>query len=189
MKILKNFTGFTLIEIVIVIAVLGTLAAITYSIAVPNWKNKTYYTRAVGETNAMGNAFNLYVAKYNDYPPDVDRNVPGGIKEFLSGQYNDSWPNAPWPGSVYDYDNWPANSYGGQTFQISIRLCPAGEDALCKQRAKKYLKNYVPEDTLNNWASDSSVYYCIKGDCRAHKNKPADYPGFCLNCGAKSKFY
>lgn len=187
----NNPLGFTLIEIVIVITVIGILAAITYSFEVPRWRARTYYTRGVAEMNAMGNAVSLYVAKYNDYPPDVNRGVPAGMKEFIqTGGVNDQWPSAPWPGTVYDWDNWPPDTNGPQqTYQITVRFCDVGDSATCKANAKKWLQGYVDDTTLNNWDSNSSVYYCIKGSCRAHQNYPINHAGYCINCGGKSQFF
>lgn len=181
--------GFTMIEILVVIVVLGIIASITYSVAAPDWRNKSYYTRAIGEMNAMGNALNLYVAKYNDYPAETERNIPSGIKEFLSGQYNDDWPDAPWPNTVYDYENWPAAGSMNQTYQISIRFCNVGEDAICKSNAQKFLNKYADSATLDNWDSNSAFYYCIKGSCRSYQNGPLDHPGYCVNCGSKGKIF
>ncbi len=183
-------TGFTIIEILMVIIILGILVGLTYSFAVPRYRERTYYTRAYSELNTMANGMNLYLAKYNDFPADVDRDIPSGIKEFLQGQYIDSWPDAPWPGSVYDYDNWPPDSNGPEhTYQISIRMCNAGDNATCKANAQKYLKSYVDSSVLANWDSHSSVYYCIKGSCRAHQTKPMSHPGFCVNCGGAKKAF
>jgi prepilin-type N-terminal cleavage/methylation domain-containing protein len=182
--------GFTLIEIMMVVMVLGILATIAYATVGQSYKQKAYYTRAIAELNAMGNAASLYVSKYNDYPADVVRDVPADLKEFVQGQENiDEWPKAPWPGSVYDYDNWPPDSNGpNHTYQISIRLCNAGDTATCKKNANKYLKEYVTADTLANWDSYSSVYYCIKGSCRSHQSKPMSHPGYCINCGETKSF-
>lgn len=186
-----NFNGFTLVEITVVIVLIGVLTAFSYSYAVPKYRNRTYYTRAVSELNTMGNALTLYVAKYNDYPPDVSRDIPAGMKEFIQGDgVNNTWPDAPWPNTVYDYDNWAPDANGpNQTYQISIRFCIPGDDAGCKANAQKYLTSYVPSSTLNSWDSYSSVYYCIKGSCRSHQSKPLNHPGYCINCGNKSLFY
>jgi prepilin-type N-terminal cleavage/methylation domain-containing protein len=187
---IKRSDGFTIVEICVVIVVLGILAGLTYSIVVPRWRERTYITRMTSELNTMANGMTLYAAKYNDYPADVTRDVPAGIKEFLQGQYLDTWPDAPFPGSVYDYDNWPPDSYGPeQTYQISMRMCEPGQDAVCKANAIRYLKGTVPDSTLNSWDSSSSVYYCIKGSCRSHQGKPMNHPGYCINCGKKSQIF
>lgn len=185
-----NQKGFTIVEITVVIVILGILAGLTYSIIVPKYRERSYFTRSNAELNTMGNAFNLYLAKYNDYPPDVNRDVPAGIKEFIQAQGNPDWPDAPYPGSVYDYDNWPPDGNGpNHTYQISIRMCNAGDDATCKANANKYLKGYVSQSVLNNWDSSSSVYYCLKGSCRSHQNKPMNHPGYCMNCGSAGKIF
>lgn len=183
--------GFTLIEIMVVITILGILVSLVYSLIVPKWRARTYYTRSLAEMNSMSNALSLYVAKYNDYPPDASRDIPAGIKEFLQTQAgNNNWPDAPFPGSVYDWDNWPPDSIGpNQTYQISIRFCNAGDDATCKANAQKYLTGYVPQSTLDSWDSYSAMYYCVKGSCRSHQSKPLNYPGFCVNCGNKGQVF
>lgn len=177
-KFRRAHAGFTLVEIIIVISVIGALTAITYSYAVPKYKERTYLTRAQSELHTLANATTLYVAKYNDYPPDAARGIPPGIQEFLQQNTNNTWPDAPWPGSLYDYDRW--DDLG--VVQISIRFCEAGDEAVCK-------KNFPDESWVtSSWDSYSGVYYCIHGPCRAHHDKPVDYPGYCVNCG-KSNFY
>lgn len=192
----KRLQGFTMVEILVVLVVLGVLAAITYSVAVPKYRQRTYFTRANVELHTMANALTLYVSKYNDYPADVSRAIPAGITEFVqaNGQ-NNVWPNAPWPDSVYDYDRWDTWTYTDPSdlpapiIQISIRFCNQGDDATCKANANKYLKGTVSDSVLANWNSYSSVYYCIKGSCRSHASQPANHPGYCINCGGAAKFY
>jgi prepilin-type N-terminal cleavage/methylation domain-containing protein len=186
-----NSHGFTLVEVIMVMLLIGIIAGITYSVTVPKYRERTYYTRATAELNAMGNALVLYAAKYNVFPPDVTRDVPAGIKEFLQSQASsDAWPDAPWPGTVYDYDNWPPDGNGPQqTYQISVRFCNQGQDATCKATAKKYLNGVVADSVLNSWDSYSSVYYCVKGSCRSHQGKPMTHPGYCINCGGGQKAF
>ncbi|MDB5168934.1 MAG: hypothetical protein JWO41_290 [Candidatus Saccharibacteria bacterium] len=178
--------GFTLVEIIIVISVMGILAIISATTVIPNWHERTYFSRSVSELNTMGNAVQLYVAKYNSYPADQSRGIPASLMEFIqaNGQ-NNNWPNAPWPGSYYDWENWPADTANGyaQTYQVSIRFCDSGDEATCK-------KNFPKEKWVDSsWDSYSSVYYCISGSCRAHQNYPITHAGYCINCGTAKDIY
>lgn len=178
----KKSWGFTLIEIMIAMSILGVLAAITYTIAVPNWRARSNYTASIVELNNIANALTLYVGKNNDYPPDVSRGVaPVGLAEMLSTK---AWPKPPYPGSVYDYDLLEdPDSAGGRIIQVSLRYCDAGDTATCKH-------NFPREDFVTDeWDSHSSIYFCIKGNCRAHLDKPANHPGYCINCGGKSRIF
>lgn len=156
-----------------VVVIIAILAAITYS-SFGNSQERTYFNRAQAELTTLANATKLYVIKYNVYPADVSRGLPSGIQEFVSqSSQNAIWPGGPWPGSVYDYDNWNIN--GVQTVQISIRFCPAGapDTSQC---------SFPKEPWANNFGVDSAVYYCITGSCRSHANQPVNYPGYCVNC-------
>jgi prepilin-type N-terminal cleavage/methylation domain-containing protein len=185
----KLSAGFTLLEIMMVIFIIGALAAITYSYEVPKYRERTYFTRSNSELHTMANAVTLYLAKYNDYPPDVTRGIPAAMMEFIqaNGQ-NNAWPLAPWPGGVYDYDYWTDWTYHdageapGPIVQISVRFCNAGDTPTCK-------KNFPAEPWVtSSWDSYSSVYYCVHGPCRSHQTQPANHPGYCINCG-KAQFY
>jgi prepilin-type N-terminal cleavage/methylation domain-containing protein len=167
--------GFTLVEILIVMAMVASLAT-WYVYQSTGDKGKAYTLRAQGELITMSNAIKLYVQENNAYPADVNRGLPPGIEKFIgSGELNTSWPTGPWGSpSVYDYENWD----GGATVQVSIRFCTAGDDATCRANAKKWLKGAVSTTVLNNWDSYSSVYFCIKGDCRSHSDKPNTWPGY-----------
>ncbi len=174
--------GFTLVEIMIVITILVTLSAITYSIAVPNWRARSHYVASVAELNAIGNAVQLYVGTNNDYPADVSRGIlPVGLGPLLQKDgMNGSWPTPPYPGAVYDYDYTDSPE---RIVQVSLRYCDAGDTATCK-------KNFPREDFVTDaWDSNSSIYYCIKGPCRAHFSQPAEHPGYCINCGNKARVY
>jgi len=167
--------GFTLIEILIVLAIIGILAAVITS-SLNNARNKGYYTRTQVEFDSMSEALDLYREDHDgEYPPDVTRNIPPGLGKYLAGNNVNSWPEAPWPGSVYDWENWvdPDNAENN-IYQISIRFCPAGGTIdQC---------NFPKESWAKNFGVDSSIYYCVSGACRAHINQPKNYPGYCINC-------
>ena len=169
--------GFTLIEILIVMAIIGTLAAGYTYLSSRNGKDRAYMVRAESEVVTLANAIKLKVQDTNEYPADVNRALPAGIEEYIATP-NQEWPNAPWPNTVYDYENWD----DGETIQVSIRFCNMGDTPTCRANAQKYLKNIVPDSVLANWDSQSSVYFCIKeGQCRSHKDRPANHPGYEIN--------
>jgi prepilin-type N-terminal cleavage/methylation domain-containing protein len=163
--------GFTLIELLIVISIIGILAAIIFPV-VRGAVNKAYYARTQVEFKSINNALALYMAETGNYPADANRDLPVGLEKYLGGG---NWPKAPWPGSVYDWDNWAPSDLAyppqQQVYQISVRFCSA--PGVCT----------IPNES---WASGfdyySSVYYCISGPCRAHASQPVTYPGLCVNC-------
>lgn len=167
--------GFTLVEILIVMAMVAALST-WYVYQSSSDKGQAYTLRAQGELITMSNAIKLYVQENNNYPADVNRGLPPGIEKFIgSGELNTAWPTGPWGApSVYDYENWD----GGDTIQVSIRFCNAGDSATCKANAAKWLKGVVSPTILNSWDSFSSVYFCIKGNCRSHSDRPANHPGY-----------
>lgn len=186
----KSFSGFTLIEILIVISLTAAIVVGYTYISARKGKEKAYYTRAVSELSVISNAIKLQVQENNIYPDDVSRALPAGVEEYIATP-NDEWPNAPWPGTVYDYENWDS----GQVIQVSARFCLAGQNTICKDNAAKYLKQLVKacspdtqtclsQDDLDDWDALSAVYICIKenlssatAQCRSHSSMPLTHPG------------
>ena len=171
----KNSTkGFSLIELLIVISIIGILT----SIVVPAFfsvKNKAYLSKAKAEFKSLELSLQFYVDDYGVYPNDANRNIPPGLEEYLAPGI---WPDAAWPGSVFDWENWPSNQLTyepkEQVYQISVRFCPIGGSiSEC---------NFPKEEWAEDFDVNSAVYYCIQGPCRSHASKPANHPGYCVNC-------
>lgn len=162
--------GFTLIELLVVIAILGILTTVVLS-SIPDAKEATYSARAKTEVRQVREALELYAIENNGaYPADVARDLPPGLEKYLS---SDEWPEAPWPGSVYDWDNWTDPDTGEKIYQISIRFCDQGDPSSC---------NFPDEEWAENFDVNSAVYFCVQGPCRSHISEPPDHPGRCLNC-------
>ncbi len=164
--------GFTLIELLIVILVIAILATISI-VAYNNAAKRSYVARASSELSVIGRGVQLYKLYNKQYPADVERNIPVAIFEFTDSPAATYWPTGPWPGSVYDYDRF-IGSDGNETVQVSIRFCPiSGPLSACK---------FPNEPWAAGFDLQSSAYWCIKGICKAHPDRPDNHPGYCLNC-------
>lgn len=166
--------GFTLLELLVVISIIGILSALLFP-AFSSARNSAYYSRTKAEVKSISSALEMYANNNGGaYPADADRNIPPGLESYVAGK---NWPQAPWPGSIYDWDAWaPADlSYEPkqQIYQLSIRFCPLNLPELCK---------FPSESWAQNFDYYSSVYFCVSGPCRAHSSQPVTHPGLCLNC-------
>ncbi|MFA6341133.1 MAG: type II secretion system protein [Candidatus Paceibacterota bacterium] len=167
----RSMFSFTLTELLVTIAIIGILSVIIF-FSVQGARERSYMARVKSEMRNIETALVLYSEKYGGYPADADRSIPPGLEEFLAGGI---FPSAPWPGSIYDWDNWINPDDGvSHIFQISVRFCPiSGPLSAC---------HFPRESWASGFDIDSSVYHCIYGSCRSHVSHPTTYPGYCLNC-------
>lgn len=161
--------GFTLIELLIVISIIAILA---YTIlpVLSKAKDKAAFARAEMEFMSVNASIQAYLNEYGEYPPDTNRDIPPGLEEFLAPGI---WPDAAWPGSVFDWDNWDDPDTGEKIYQISVRFCPVGQPSQCR---------FPEAEWAANFDINSAVYYCIQGACRSHLSRPINHPGYCVNC-------
>lgn len=92
-KLLRNEKGFTMIELMIVIIIIGVLAAI----AVPVYSEaaqKSKISRAKADLRTLESAISIYYAENNEYPENLDELVDDYIKAV---------PKDPWQKQDYDY--------------------------------------------------------------------------------------
>ncbi|PIP55557.1 MAG: hypothetical protein COX06_02640 [Candidatus Zambryskibacteria bacterium CG22_combo_CG10-13_8_21_14_all_42_17] len=166
----KSNKGFTLIELLIVIAIIGILSSVVLSSMRPA-REAAYFVKAKKELRSVHESVELYRDANNDnYPADANRDIPPGLEQYLAPGI---WPDAAWPGSVFDWENWDDPNTGEKIYQISIRFCPIGEPDECR---------FPNKDWAENFDISSSVFYCIEGLCRSHIGQPPDHPGYCVNC-------
>lgn len=173
--VMKLQRGFTIIEILVTMAIIAILAAIVLP-SLYQAKKQAYFVRSKSELRSISQAVQMFMLYENggNYPADANRDLPPGLEKYLA---SGNWPKAPWPNSVYDWDNWAPTDLDYPPYdtvrQISIRFCPSGQPTQCT----------IPNET---WAAGfdyySAVYYCIEGPCRAHSDQPTTHPGLCVNC-------
>ena len=146
---MKKNKGFSFLELLIVIAIIGILASIIYA-SNRRTRDKTHLSRADVELKTFAYALKMYAFENNGvFPPDANRDLPAGLEAYLNTSPN--WPDAPWPGSVYDWDNWTID--GQKVYQISIRFCPIGGPlSACR---------FPNESWATNFNINSAYYYCI----------------------------
>ncbi len=166
----KEHRGYTIVELLITISIIAILASVTLPV-INMVRDDAYYARALAEFRSVEVSLQHYKDEYGSFPPDASRDIPPGLEAYLAPGI---WPDAAWPGSVFDWENWddPDNP-GEKIYQISLRFCPIGQPSQCR---------FPNQPWATNFDIDSSVYYCIQGACRAHINRPINHPGYCVNC-------
>jgi prepilin-type N-terminal cleavage/methylation domain-containing protein len=171
----KYKAGFTLIELLVVIATIGVLAAIAM-VSMNTSRERARYARTVADLNQIAKAAALYYGSFGNYPADTWTDVmPAGFNAYIN-----RWPRGAYNGSYFDWDNWndpltwstPAPA-GTRIVQVSLRFCTDVDSEDCQ---------FPNQSWATGFTNRSSVYYCLEGPCRSHKNLPINAPGKCVNC-------
>ena len=104
MRLMHSKTGFTLVEIMIVVAVIGLLAAI----AIPSFlkaRTESRITAVANDLRVFGDAFQTYCMIAGKYPADTHNTVPPGMEHYIK-QGN-------WDGyAMGGHFNWEGPSWG-----------------------------------------------------------------------------
>lgn len=162
--------GYTLVELLITISIIGILTSIILPVF-NTVREDARLVRATAEFRSIETSLQNYLNDNGEFPPDTDRDIPPGLEAYLAPGI---WPNAVWPNSVFDWENWKdPDDPSKRILQISVRFCPVGEPENC---------DFPNTDWAENFDIHSSVYYCLQGACRSHINRPLDHPGYCVNC-------
>ncbi len=164
-KIIHKLHAATLVEITLAIAIMAILAGAAFITINPfNRVDEGQYSQALTELREIAKAVQVFALENGYYPADVSRGLPTGIEKYLTP--DETWPNGPLDGSIYDYDNWTGQS------------CIDAEASGSVQITLREVPNRNPDGT-DVWA----WYYVIFGKGTPHcSNANEADKGECVNC-------
>jgi prepilin-type N-terminal cleavage/methylation domain-containing protein len=146
------FPGFTLVEIMVVVVIIGLLAAIAIP-TVTRLRRRAQNSRFVSDLRAFSQAFDTYATKYGKWPPNAGTGiVPAG----MSGELRDAAWSA--TNSLGGRWNWDYRNFG-VTAGISTIGVKVGDDQMAEIDA------VIDDGNLNSGhfvkASDGRYIYVL----------------------------
>ncbi len=155
----NNQKGLSLLEVLMVVVILAILFGVAVLNIRPDYNlEQARYANARQSLVEIANAAQIYASEHDDYPGDVNRNIPEDFIEYISPG---AWPNGPWKNSLYDWDNWSSQTcWDGSTGIIQITL--------------RQVNGYKGK-------TDYTIYYVIEGVGIPHCSTTTT-KGECINC-------
>ena len=174
--------GFTIIELLLGIAIIALSVALFLIIVNPiKIMEDSKYNTAKANLNQIAKAAQMYETEAGRIPPDTNRNIP---TEFMPWLGPGVWPNGPFDGSVYDWDNWLGRTcHNGRPGGAQVTLRD-----IRSFRGVKY--SYTIPDPGNpnarininvNGQPHFAIYMVIYGEGIPHCSNP-NVVGICINC-------
>jgi general secretion pathway protein G len=151
MRIIRHQqSGFTLIELTIVLVILGVLASLAYP-AYANMVRRAKYAEVKQQMSSIGKELKLYQVEHGTFPPDVGRNRPP------LGVVN--WPTTVPYNSDYDYDHWRVGN--GECY---VQVGYSGESGIRAYPVhQKNAPNLGFEEFDDNLVLGVAIYACGLG--------------------------
>jgi len=145
-------SGFTLIEIIVVVAIIGILATIIM-VSFAGAKGKSNYTKTLSDMNTVAKALSLYNSEYETYPGGSWYALPVGDARVT--KYISTWPSPVCKNYVYYYTNDTTKGVGlyfRYSFITNISIVEQLPEPVIWRENIAYLNisNLVPEPVTDN---------------------------------------
>lgn len=155
----KNNKGFTLIEVLIVIAIIALLASIVL-VGLGSFRSRGRDTRRIADLRSTQNALELYYTKFSQYPPDGSwQELENNLREATIGVTKIS--KDPLPGrsgyDEYGYDT----STDRQSYVLRAQLEDASNPAL-NDDFDGFGAGGISGITIDCTDTPAKPYYCVQ---------------------------